>query len=313
MTEQPATIIVDWGTTSLRASLVSALGTTLDTIETEGGIQFIRDGQFETALMTAIGNWFDQYGLLPVLAIGMITSRNGWVEVAYVDAPAGIGKLAGGTRSITLGNGAKLTFLAGLRNPAGQPFPDVMRGEETQIVGYGLEQNRTLVLPGTHSKWARIEDGRIERFQTYVTGEIFALLVKHSFIARSAVESDTIDWRAFDRGAALAGDESPTSDALLAAVFSARTGMLEGKLAPAEIHDYISGLLIGSEFRQARSVGWFRDGDTLGIVGNDGLNERYERVALLFGLTTELGPDDAAKRGILLVAEYNAGGSTSAI
>ncbi|TKT79144.1 2-dehydro-3-deoxygalactonokinase [Aquamicrobium sp. LC103] len=301
----PASIIVDWGTTSLRAALVTATGMTVAARETEGGIQFVEDRRFEAALMDAVGDWFEAHGLLPVLAIGMITSRNGWIEVPYVDAPAGVDELAGGTHSITLGNGATLTFLAGLRNPAGEPFPDVMRGEETQIVGFGLERDMTLVLPGTHSKWARMENGRIDRFQTYVTGEVFALLTRHSFIARTAAPQagTDVDWAAFERGAKLAAGGSPASDAFLALIFSARTGILDGKLAPAEIADYVSGLVIGSEFRQARAAGWFSHGDRIGIVGNDGLNDRYRRVAPLFGLSAEEGPADAATKGVLAISD----------
>lgn len=304
MADRPVSIIVDWGTTSLRAALVSGAGGTIEWRETEGGIQFVKDGRFEAALMEAVSDWFETYGLLPVLATGMITSRNGWVEVPYIDAPAGIDELAKGARSLTLENGARLTFLAGLRDPAGVPFPDVMRGEETQIVGYGLERDMTLVLPGTHSKWARIAGGRIDRFQTYVTGEIFALLTKHSFIAKAAAPrpETSVDWAAFDRGAELMAGETATSDAFFSAIFSARTGMLDSRLAASEIPDYVSGLVVGSEFRQARANGWFAAGDRIGIVGNDGLNDRYQRVAPLFGLDTEEGPADAAKRGALTIS-----------
>ena len=96
----PTSIILDWGTSSLRAMLVSATGETLDTRESSnGGIQFVQNGAFEAALMQAVGEWFTTYGPLPVLASGMITSRNGWVEVPYVDTPAGIAELAAGTRN----------------------------------------------------------------------------------------------------------------------------------------------------------------------------------------------------------------------
>ncbi|GHC76529.1 2-dehydro-3-deoxygalactonokinase [Limoniibacter endophyticus] len=308
MPQTPVSIIVDWGTTSLRASLVSDAGETLAHLETQGGIQFIKDGRFEEALMAAIEPWFAEHGLLPVFAIGMITSRNGWLEVPYVDTPANATDLAAGSRQLNLANGAPVTFLAGLRNPKGDPFPDVMRGEETQIVGHGLEKDQTLVLPGTHSKWARVQAGRIVRFQTYVTGEIFALLTQHSFIARAAVPqaNAAIDWQAFDRGAALAAGNSRAADSFFAIIFSARTGLLDGKLKPSETLDYVSGLVIGSEFRQARSCGWFQPGDTIGIIGNDGLNDRYKRVAPMFELRVEEGHNDEAKQGVLLIAAEKA-------
>ena len=302
---EPKSIILDWGTSSLRAALVSETGETLDTRDTtSGGIQFVKDGAFEAALMETVGAWFDAHGAIPVLASGMITSRNGWIEVPYVDAPAGLAELAAGTRQITLANGAIVTFLPGMRDPAAQPFPDVMRGEETQIVGFGLEKNRTLVLPGTHSKWARVESGRIAGFQTYATGEIFALLTKHSFIAKASEPAPGSEprWEAFDRGAGFAASDARAADAFLSAVFSARTGVLAGVLAPDDIGDYVSGLVIGSEFRQARAAGWLKPGEAIGIVGNNVLNSRYSRVAPLFDLDIEPGPTDAAKRGVQLIA-----------
>jgi 2-dehydro-3-deoxygalactonokinase len=302
---KPASIILDWGTSSLRAALVSDAGETLDSRDTaSGGIQFVKDGAFEAALMETVGAWFADHGPLPVLASGMITSRNGWIEVAYVDTPAGPAELAAGTRQITLQNGAVVTFLPGMRDPAAEPFPDVMRGEETQIVGFGLDKDRTVVLPGTHSKWARVEGGRIAGFQTYATGEIFALLTKHSFIARAAdpVPGAEPVWSAFDRGAEFAASDARAADALLSSVFSARTGILAGVLKPEDIGDYVSGLVIGSEFRQARAAGWLIPGEAIGIVGNNVLNSRYGRVAPLFDLTVEPGPPDAAKRGVQLIA-----------
>ncbi|MCD1633281.1 2-dehydro-3-deoxygalactonokinase [Martelella mediterranea] len=298
---QTVSAIVDWGTSSLRATLLSADGRVLDRRESRnGGIQFVEGGAFEAALMTAIGAWFEEHGPFPVAACGMITSRSGWVEVPYVDAPAGLAELAAGARRVTLQNGATMTFLPGLRDPAAKPFPDVMRGEETQIVGYGLAEDRTLVLPGTHSKWARIAQGRITAFQTYATGEIYALLTRHSFIARAAEPAPGSEpaWSAFDRAAEFAASDEPAADALLSAVFSARSGILAGALQPEEVGDYVSGLLIASEFRQARAAGWLHPGDAIGIIGNSALSERYGRVAPLFGLTIKPGPEDAATLGV---------------
>ncbi|WP_309082896.1 2-dehydro-3-deoxygalactonokinase [Chelativorans sp.] len=301
--ENAHAIVVDWGTTSLRAYLVTRDGSVLAEKETEsGGIQFIKDGRFEDCLMEAVGGWLKRAGKIPVIALGMVTSRNGWVEVPYVPCPANTQALANGATRRTLPNGSNLIFLPGLTDPTASPFPDVMRGEETQIVGFGLTEDITIVLPGTHSKWARVSDGAIGSFQTFVTGELYALLTRHSFVARSAgaVVEGQPDWNAFDRGARLAAESR--SPMLLSDLFSARTGMLVGKLRPEEIRDYVSGLVIAHEFAQARQRGWFASGDQIGIVGNDGLNERYVRIAPLFGLSAFRGEDDAAIRGALEIA-----------
>lgn len=197
MAARATSIIVDWGTTSLRAALVGNDGAELEHLETADGISSLAEGQHEPALMSALAPWFSKNGALPVAALGMITSRNGWVEVAYVPCPAGPAELAAGTVRRTLPNGSDLVFLPGLNDPGRQPFPDVMRGEETQIVGHGLTEDATLIIPGTHSKWARVKAGRIDGFQTFVTGEIFNLLINHSFIARGSAQPPVDDPEAY--------------------------------------------------------------------------------------------------------------------
>lgn len=298
----PALIVVDWGTTSFRAFLVDDRGAVHASQETPDGIGSCAGG-YEGLLMERLAPWTATYGALPVVALGMITSRNGWIEVPYVPCPAALDDLAQGTRRRTLPNGAPLVFLAGLTDPARRPFPDVMRGEETQILGFGLDRDRTLVLPGTHSKWARVSDRRIAGFQSFVTGEVFALLSKHSFIARGASGgSELPDWAAFDRGVETVASGDARSNAFLSLIFSARTGMLAGALQPPEILDYVSGLLIGHEFHEAREAGWYMPGDEIGIVGNDGLNARYARAAEAFGLSIRDGGEEAAIRGAVQIA-----------
>lgn len=296
-------IVVDWGTTSLRATLVNRDGTLVCGLETKAGIHFISNGDYEAKLLEAIGPWIQKYGPLPIVALGMVTSRNGWVEVPYINCPANIDDLAKGTVQRVLPNGSPLVFLPGITDKHRQPFPDVMRGEETQIVGFGLAQARTMVLPGTHSKWAYVSNEQIERFQTFVTGEIYALLSQHSFIAKTtSAVSSTENWPAFDRGVCDARDNSSNDHPLLSLLFSARTGMLANQLKPTDIQNYVSGLLIGDEFRSARQCGWLSQGDAIGIVGNDGLNQRYSRTAALFGFDVIEGGENQAVAGALLIA-----------
>lgn len=298
----PSHIVVDWGTTSLRAFLISQDGTIGDRLETERGIQFIADGAYDAELTSTVSKWIAAHGILPVLALGMVTSRNGWVEVPYVSCPATAADLAGGIIARQLANGCPVFLLPGITDRTRTPFPDVMRGEETQIVGFGLDKDICVILPGTHSKWARIGEGRIQGFQTFVTGEIFALLSQHSFIAKAAgTAAGEVDWRAFERGAAEAGRALPETDAMLSLLFSARTGILADKMIGTETRDYMSGLLIGHEFRQAELCGWFDREAEIGIVGNDGLNDRYERVARSLNLRVRKGKEEAAIDGALTI------------
>jgi 2-dehydro-3-deoxygalactonokinase len=178
----------------------------------------------------------------------------------------------------------------------------VMRGEETQLVGLGLGRDLTVVLPGTHAKWVRIEAGRIQRFQTYVTGEVYGLLAKHSFVAKAAEKPAAPDWSAFARGLAVALDPGFRSAGLLARLFTVRTGWLAGRVEPREMHDMLSGIVVGTEFRDARDAGWFAAGDPLAIVGDDDMAEVYRRAAEAFGARPEIAPPDTAVTGALALA-----------
>jgi 2-dehydro-3-deoxygalactonokinase len=298
----PRCIVLDWGTTSFRALLVDAKGAVLERIETQDGIQSVPKTEFETVLTRNIASWRAAHPALPIYAAGMITSRNGWIETPYVEAPAGAEALAQALRKLKLADGRVIGFIPGLTDKRVRPFPDVMRGEETQLVGFGLDREMTVVLPGTHSKWARIGDGRILRFRTFVTGEVFSVLSRHSFIAQLAKPQAVPNWSAFACGLD-AARKGTRASGLLSNLFSVRTGWLAGKLDEADTSDYLSGLVVGMEFREAREMGWFEAGDRVGLVGGEHLAEVYRRAALVFGVEPHLGPSDASVRGCLTIAE----------
>lgn len=301
MAAETAAIVVDWGTTSLRATLVDRSGNEMENIETPQGISSLNKGDHEEVLMATLAPWFSIHGALPIAALGMITSRNGWIEVPYVACPAGPAELAAGSLRKSLPNGSELVFLPGLADASRRPFPDVMRGEEIQVAGHGLADDATIIIPGTHSKWAKVKTGRIESFQTFVTGEIFALLLNNSFIARGATQPPVDDPEAYLQGL----EEAKISAAMLSLLFSARTGGLAGKLTADQLRSYVHGLLIGQEFRQAREAGWYSEGDEATIVGNDGLNELYVIAARVFDLKITLGADDVLIRGALDVMRHS--------
>jgi 2-dehydro-3-deoxygalactonokinase len=298
----PCCIVLDWGTTMFRALLVDASARVIDRVESSDGIQFVRNRGFEPILQRSIAAWRTAHGVLPVYAAGMIGSRNGWVEIPYVDAPAGAEAIAKAVKAVKLGDGAVVVFIPGLTDKSAYPFPDVMRGEETQLVGFGLDRDMTVVLPGTHSKWVRLEGGAITRFRTYVAGEVFATLSRHSFLAGVAQPPERPDWQAFLRGLDTALDRE-SGLGLLSRLFCVRTGWLAGSLRPTEMIDYLSGVVIGAEFHEAQSFGWFRPGEEIGIVGGTDLAERYRRAAETFALKPVLDPGDAMARGCRAIAD----------
>jgi 2-dehydro-3-deoxygalactonokinase len=181
--------------------------------------------------------------------------------------------------------------------------PNVMRGEETQILGAlslapDLEKNSLVILPGTHSKWVSVHEARIIDFATYMTGELFAVLRDHSILGRPAkavAGASGIDWPAFERGASAVRDSAGGLSALL---FSTRTLVLAGQMEPAHSLDYLSGLLIGEEFRVARP----ETQQPLTVIGDPALCARYQRAAALFGLSAPRLIENPCATGLWRIA-----------
>jgi 2-dehydro-3-deoxygalactonokinase len=290
-------IALDWGTSSLRAFLFDGTGQLVETRARPWGIRHLPEGGYDAALAEIATGW----PALPRLACGMVGSRNGWREVPYIDLPAGASQLGKALGSVRAADGLDVHLVPGLRDPRG---PDVMRGEETQLIGAlvlrpELAATSTFILPGTHSKWAVVRDGVVTGFRTLMTGELFAVLRQHSILGATGVDA-VDDADAFARGVVAARD-SGTAGAL-SRLFSTRALMLDGALAPASVPDYLSGLLIGEEFRATLADGLARRDAPLQLIGEAALCERYRRAAALFDI--ELPPPiaDAAAHGLWQLA-----------
>jgi 2-dehydro-3-deoxygalactonokinase len=299
-----ALIGLDWGTTSFRAYRLTARGEVLERRETAAGILQVTDRQFEEAFLAQVGPWLEAEPGLPVLASGMIGSRQGWVEVPYVACPAEAADLVAGLARHRTASGLEIAFVPGLSVRARDGVPDVIRGEETQILGVlaARPATRLLVLPGTHSKWVTVADGRIDGFVTFMTGELFAVLRQHSILGR-LMQGETADDAAFEHGARFGLSGEPASGGLLRRLFSARTLGLFDELPPGAIADYLSGLLLGCELREARGcVGEAVMAGGVVIVGGAALAERYRRVLDLAGTACETFEGEAAARGHAVIA-----------
>ena len=299
----PALIGVDWGTTSFRAYLMDALGGVQDRITSPMGILQVETNAFEAVLERQLGEWLAGQPDLPIIASGMIGSRQGWVEVPYLRCPAGIEEIAHGLHLHTSGHGRKVRFVPGLLVEGA--LPDVLRGEETQIVGALADHPAATVflLPGTHCKWARVKAGRVVWFATFMTGELYAVLRQHSILGR-LVTGEAFDETAFVRGARAGLDGSAASGGLLRRLFSVRSLGLVSDLKGPAVASYLSGLLIGSEIREAMGcVDAAARASGVVLVGGSDLVARYTAALQLAGVVAQSSTPDAAARGQHLLAE----------
>jgi 2-dehydro-3-deoxygalactonokinase len=245
-------ILVDWGTTRFRAYLVD--GTTIvDRRESEEGVSALRAGQHQAVFRAWCGAWLEREPDLPVALVGMVGSREGWVEAPYAHCPGGAADIARAMIEVDLGGGRVGRIVPGLACEPAPGAADVMRGEETLALGAGVREG-LICLPGTHPKWVEMKGGRIVRFATYFTGEMYALLRHHSMVGRPAVEPE--DPAGFDLGLDAAERNSGRQGArvgLLHLIFGARAATVTGRLPAAALGPYISGLLTGDEINGAFS------------------------------------------------------------
>jgi 2-dehydro-3-deoxygalactonokinase len=290
-------IALDWGSTRLRAFLLGEGGGVLATRQSDDGAATLKGADaYAGALAALVGDWREQYPTLRLLACGMVGSQYGWREAPYVRCPADAAALAGQVLAID----DALSIVPGLVDDAGRP--DVMRGEETQIVGAlalqaDLAEDAVLVLPGTHSKWARVRAGRVTGFATHMTGELFALLRQHSVLNRlmPADGSSPASPEAFLKGVDAAREPGGLGHQL----FAVRTLGLFKQLASEQLPDYLSGLLIGHEIAAELAQSTQR----VALIGDPALCARYAQALQHLGQPAPLLLDNTAPAGLWALAQ----------
>ncbi|HUB50083.1 MAG TPA: 2-dehydro-3-deoxygalactonokinase [Acetobacteraceae bacterium] len=287
---------IDWGTTSFRAFRIARDGTIRDRRASQRGIMNVPDARFAETLREEIGPWLAA-GEDRVLLSGMIGSRQGWKEAPYIACPVGAPELAAALVDIPFDWG-RVKLVPGLSATDEAGVAEVMRGEETQVVGVlaAIGGNGIACLPGTHSKWARVEDGRIVTFTTHMTGETFAALRGHTILSRMMREGPA-DGAPFDAGVQRSGDPG----GLLHHVFGVRALTLAGRLAETDSAAYLSGILVGHEVRAGLAG---MEGVVVHVIGAPELTSLYARAISTCGAYAERHDGEAAARGQALIGEH---------
>lgn len=292
-------VLGDWGTSQVRLWLCR--GDAVVETATGPGIAALRaDGRTPAEVLAALtGPWHRDHGRLKTLLCGMVGANIGWVDAGYVDCPATGPKIAAAVVDVDV-ESRDIAIVPGLACERGLGGPDVMRGEETQIIGAlglvpHLAQGRhVLCLPGTHSKWAVVDNGRIVHFQTALTGELFAVLQAHSILlARTSVDADADGFRT---GVARIAQAGPGQ--LIHLLFETRSRQLRDGMSIAHATGYLSGLLIGAEVAAM-------DAGPVTLIGSQALTDLYATALATFGRQATIVDGAAAVRaGLRAIAQW---------
>ncbi len=270
MSRSPAFIAVDWGSSNFRASLISARGEVLDQrLSDQGAFQI---SNHEETLAAMCGDWCTAYGPVPIRMGGSIGSRNGWCDTGYLPCPISLDDLKPAFVRVENHLGWDIAILPGVSETSGVAECDVMRGEEIQIFGALQTLNIEtgwFCLPGTHSKWCRVEKGQITSIRSYLSGEMYALLLSGGSLS-PLIEGTEFDEQAFLQGLHAIKRQSN----LLSFLFRARAGVLLDQFSGDRLASFLSGALIAYEVGHATTS--LSKGGEVAIIAGPALETHYQ-------------------------------------
>lgn len=287
MPEQVEWVAVDWGTSNLRAWGIDSTGGIAFSRSSPDGMSRLSREQYPevlASLLSGVGD--DVEDVEDVLICGMAGARQGWIEAPYLDAPAELSRLAAGAVTPDMPGRLSPRILPGvcLRDLGAE---DVMRGEETQLLGLSSLLpgfSGLAVMPGTHSKWALLDGTRLERFSSAMTGEVFELLRTHSVLRHSL--GGELDGEDRDVGFEAGLDQGlERPERLTATLFKVRAGSLLSNRSAPWCAGFLSGLLIGAEIGGQRD--WIGEAE-IPLVGSVGLCGLYQVAFARLGASTRI-------------------------
>jgi 2-dehydro-3-deoxygalactonokinase len=289
----PAYVAVDWGTSSFRLWLVGEDGGVVAERRSGEGMTAAARTGFPEVLASHLSAVSAPAGL-PVLICGMAGAKQGWIEAGYLDTPAALSDIP--TAAVRIpGVEADIRILPGLAQ-RDATAPDVMRGEETQLLGAAetLGNGDHLVcMPGTHSKWVRLSGGRVQGFSTFMTGELFEAIARNTILSHAIGEAGAIAaGNAAFRTAVTRMVENPAL--ATSQLFSVRAGSLISGLSPDDAKARLSGTLIGLEIAGALSL--VAAGTPVALVASGGLGALYGEALSAAGITPSVIDADSAVR-----------------
>lgn len=278
-------IAIDWGSTNLRAWRYER-GKCVDSVQSEAGVTRLAGRSPQQAFTELMARWQEP---LPVVMAGMIGSNAGWLQVPYLPCPIRLTQVAERLTAVEQALPVKAWIIPGICVERADNS-NVMRGEETQLIGAYAEQPAALyVMPGTHSKWVQMDGDTLMDFRTVMTGELHHLLLNHSLIGVGLPEQRS-NPQAFEHGLKIGLDE----EHIVRRLFETRAAHVLGKLEKSAVSDWLSGLLIGNEVAQMQRQYPLPTDAALTVIGNPKLGERYAQALNLAGVRHRMLDGDRA-------------------
>ena len=241
----------------------------IDQVSTQEGMKFVDQNEFKKTLIKNIDAWNNKFDIKVIIASGMVGAKQGWIEVPYINSPCDIRNVNFKTFKIL--DDANIHILSGVSqfNPS-----DVMRGEETQIAGFLLNNvdfNGSICLPGTHSKWVNMNSYNIQEFTTFLTGELYEIVKKYSILNHSLNTTELDD--EIVKSSAKLIIENPSF--ITNKLFEIRADNLLKNSNQTSNNSKLVGYLLGIELSGSRT--YWEDKDLV-IIGSSNLNKYYELI-----------------------------------
>ncbi|TCV95484.1 2-dehydro-3-deoxygalactonokinase [Biostraticola tofi] len=289
-------IAIDWGSTNLRAWLCLD-GKVADSIQSEAGVTRL-EGRSPLQVFTEVISRWQQHPL-PIIMAGMVGSNAGWVSVPYLPCPTRLTDIAGRLTKVEQAAPRNAWIIPGI-SIVSDTNRNVMRGEETQLLGaWQSEQDSLYLMPGTHSKWVRVDEGgTLNDFRTVMTGELHHLLMKQSLIGVGLTEQQSAP-QVFMQGV----EQGFAQSNILRCLFETRAAHVLEQLDKSAVSEWLSGLLIGNEVAQMQQDWQIGRGETVTVIGNPKLAARYQQALHHAGLNHKLlDGDKCFQAGIRSIA-----------
>lgn len=290
-------IALDWGTSSFRGYLLDREGRVLEKIDADAGILSIAAREYADVLRDQLSRFAKQATGTPIIASGMITSRQGWLETPYIDCPTDTVALAAALCPLEVQGIGTVWFVPGVKQL--NPLPDIMRGEESQLAGVEGVGSRIALLPGTHSKWVTMEDGLITGFTTFLTGDLYKAVLQQTILRTTPEGFWSED--AFREGVRTGFSRMQRGQGLLSGLFQVRAKSILGLSEENSSRSYLSGMLIGCEIAES-AAGGFTTSQPVLVIGGAHLADIYLLALKECGLRGEAGPSDIAAKGLFRIA-----------